>query len=108
MLIALLLTVILECLALYVLGERNRVFYLYWVAVTAFTNLCANLYVQLFFSGNKIEYYLTVAVIEALVFLSEFLLCYVYTEDKKKSAKYSAVCNIASYFIGSLILLIFL
>lgn len=107
MLIALILTVILECLALYLLGERNRLFYVYWVAVTSFTNLCANLFVRLFFSGDMVEYYHTVLVIEALVFLVEFLLCYVYCEDRKKSVKYSAICNAASYFIGSLILLIF-
>lgn len=107
MLIALLLTIVIEVLALYILGERTRLFYLYWVAVTALTNLCANLYVYLVFSGSRIEYYLTVAVIEALVFFGEFLLCFVYTQDKKKSIKYSAICNAASYFIGSIFLLIF-
>ena len=107
MLIALLLTVIIEFIALCLLGERSRLFFLYWTAVTAFTNLCANLYISIFFSGDTVEYYLTVAIIEALVFLCEFLLCWVYTEDKKKSLKYSAICNVASYFIGSIVLLIF-
>ena len=106
MLIALLLTVIIEFIALCLLGERNWLFFIYWTAVTAFTNLCANLYINVFFSGSGVEYFFTVVIIEALVFLIEFLLCRVYTGDKKKSLKYSAICNAASYFIGSIILFI--
>ena len=103
----LLLTVILECVALLIMRERDRLFYVYWMAVTAFTNLSANLYILLFFSGNLTEYYLTVAVIEMLVFVAEFLLCLAYTKEKGKSVKYSAVCNIFSFVIGLIILSIF-
>ena len=107
MLIALILTVVIELIALYLIGERDKLLYLYWLAITALTNILANLYVVLVFNGTSLEYWISVVVIEVLVFLSEFGLCFLYTSDKKKSLKYSAVCNLASYFIGSLILLIF-
>ena len=103
----LLLTIILECLALVVIGERDKIFYLYWVAVTALTNLSVNMYILLLFSGNLTEYYITVAVIEALVFVIEFILCLAYTKDKGQSIKYSAVCNLTSFLIGLIILPIF-
>ena len=81
----LILTIILECLALLLLGERTPLFYLYWVAVTALTNVLANLYLIYVFSGGLTEYYINVAIIEILVFAAEFALCYLYISDKKKS-----------------------
>lgn len=105
---ALALTVIIECIALYFLKERDKIFYLYWGAVTSFTNLSSNLYIALVFSGNTLEYWMTAAVIEILVFVSEFLLCLAYTKDKLKSVKYSAICNIASFIVGLIILPIFI
>lgn len=105
---ALVLTEIIECIALYFLKERDKILYVYWVAVTAFTNLCANLYIVLVFSGNNFQYWLTAAVIEILVFISEFLFCLAYTKDKLKSVKYSAVCNISSFIIGLIFLPLFI
>lgn len=104
----LLLTIILECLALWMLGERTPLFYLYWIAVTTATNLSANLYIVYAFGGSDIEYYIAVAIIELLVFAVEFALCYIYTSQRKKSLIYSAVCNGASFVIGSLIQSLFL
>ena len=100
------LTIILECAALLIMKEREPLFYVYWIAITTLTNLPANLFVALVFSGTNPMYYLTVAIIEALVFTAEFLLCLAYTKDKKKSAKYSAICNLTSFGIGSILLLI--
>ena len=39
MVAAVLLTIILECLVLYLLKEREKMFFVYWGALTAFTNL---------------------------------------------------------------------
>lgn len=100
---ALVITIILECLALLIIGERDRTFYLYWVAVTALTNVLVNLYLTYVFSGGVVEYWITAAVLEAVVLISEFLLCLLYTSDKKKSIIYSAVCNGASFLVGLLI-----
>ena len=100
----LLITIILEALALLVLGERSPTFLLYWTAITTITNVPANLYFIYVFKGGATEYYIAVAVIELIVLMSEFLLCYLYTKEKKKSLLYSLVCNVASYFIGSVIL----
>lgn len=97
------LTVILEVLALLLLKEKEPLFYVYWTAVTVFTNVLANAYVSFVFDGTQLEYYLTVAAIEALVFIAEMLACFAYTKDIKKSAKYSAICNLASFGIGYII-----
>ena len=105
--LALILTILLESAALFALKERSRLFYVYWIAITTFTNIPANLYVNFVFSGGTLALCLTVAVIEALVFVTEFLLCYLYTRDKKISLKYSAICNATSFGIGSLILMLF-
>ncbi len=100
----LILTILLEALALLLMKERSPLFYLYWTAVTTLTNLPVNLYLQLLFTGSILEYWLAVAVLEALVFTVEFLLCLAYTKDVKKSAKYSAVCNLTSFLSGLVIL----
>lgn len=100
----LLCTIFLECAALLILGEWDKIFYLYWIAVTSFTNLSINLYVLLVFSGSITEYYITVAVLETLVLISEFLLCLAYTSNVGKSIKYSLVCNITSFLFGLIIL----
>ena len=100
----LILTILLEGLALLLMRERSPLFYLYWTAVTTLTNLPVNLYLQFLFTGSILEYWLAVAVLEALVFTVEFLLCLAYTKDRKKSAKYSAVCNLTSFLLGLVIL----
>ena len=100
---ALVLTVILECLALFILGERDKLFYVYWGAVTALTNVLVNLYITYLFSGGVMQYWINVAVLEILVLMGEIFFCFLYTSDKKKSIKYSAVCNGASFLIGLLI-----
>ena len=103
MLIALILTIIIECTVLYLLKERDFIFYIYWTALTSFTNLSANLFLALVFKGNNFQYWLTAIVIEIVVFIVEFSLSFIYTRDKFKSAKYSLVCNLASFLIGLII-----
>lgn len=107
MLIALILTILLECAALFAMGERSPLLYVYWIALTTLTNIPANLYVNLVFTGGTLGRCLTIAAVELLVFITEFLLCLLYTRDKRKSAKYSAVCNATSFCIGGLLFLIF-
>ena len=107
MLRLLLLTIILECLALLALGERNPLLYLYWVAVTTLTNLTMNLILGLIAFEHLLVYWIVVILFEIAVFASEFYLCYLYTNDRAKSIKYSAVCNSTSLIIGLLIQIIF-
>lgn len=102
----LLLTLLIEGIALILLRERTPIFYLYWAALTTLTNVPANLYLSLASFDSTAEFYLSVAVIEILVFISELLLCFLYTKNLKISARYSAVCNLASFLIGSLIIAI--
>lgn len=100
------LTIVIECAVLLLLREKELLFYLYWIAITSLTNIPANLYVALVFSGTRSQYFITVAVIEILVIAIECIFAYLYTNDLKKSLKYSAVCNTASYLIGAAILLL--
>lgn len=100
----LLITIILEALVLLLLGERSPIFFLYWTAITTLTNIPANLFIIYVFKGTEIEYYISVAIIELLVLVSEFILSYLYTKDKKKSILYSSLCNAVSFFIGSIII----
>lgn len=99
----LLLTIIFECLALFVLKERKIEFYLFWIALTSFTNLVANIYCIYIFSGSYAEYIIAGIIIEIIVFITEFLLCYAYIKNSHKSLKYSAVCNFTSIFFGLII-----
>jgi len=103
MLKALMLTIIIECVVLAILRERDKLFYFFWCVVTALTNLLINTYLVYLFHGGMAEYYLTILFLEIIVFLSEFALCFLYTKDKKKSIKYSLICNMSSLFIGLLI-----
>ena len=107
MLEALILTVILECLTLFILKEREKLLYIYWIAITSFTNILANYCIAVFFHGNAIEYCLTAIVTEAIVYTVEFLLCWFYTNEKRKSFIYSIACNSASFLIGLVIQKIF-
>ena len=102
------LTVIIEICVLLILKERDVTFCIYWAAVTALTNILANLYVIYVFSGGSIEYAITTAVIEIAVFLTELLLAFLYTSSIKKSLLYSGVCNLSSFIIGLLIQIIFI
>ncbi len=105
--LALIMTIILECLALFALGERKLIFYIYWICITTLTNIPANLCASRFFLGEKAELYIAIAVIELTVFLSEALMCFLFTKDKKLSIKYSAVCNTASFLIGGIFTVFF-
>ena len=103
MLIALILTIIIECTVLYLLKERDIFFYIYWIALTSFTNLSANLYLAFVFKGNQLQYWVTAIIVEIVVFVVEFLLSLIYSSDKSKSARYSLVCNLSSFLIGLII-----
>lgn len=107
MMLALILTVILEAIVLLLLREKDALFYLFWISITTVTNIPANLIAARFFSGGKLMLCLAIAIIELAVFISEALLCFLYTKDRGKSIKYSALCNLASFGIGSLITMIF-
>ena len=104
MLIALLLTVIIECLVLLLLRERQLIFYIFWIALTTLTNLAVNLCVSLVNFGSMAWYVVTVLVIEVLVFVSEAFITYLYTENPRQSLIYSAVCNLASFLVGGIML----
>ena len=101
MIIAVLLTIILECCVLLALREREKLFYLYWIGVTSLTNLSINIILSI---ADPNLYWTLVLILEILVFISEALLCYLYKRSFVVSIKYSAICNIVSFLTGILIM----
>lgn len=107
MLIApLLLTLLIESIVLFLFRQRDPIFYVYWTAVTTLTNIPANLWLSLTHFDSTAAFCLTVVAIELLVFIAELLLCLLYTKNLRTSIRYSAICNLASFGFGSLILAI--
>lgn len=104
---ALLWTIILECFVIFIFRERDLLFYLYWAAVTSFTNLLLNLILVLLFTDVGVLYYVTVFLLEAAVVAGEYLLCNLYLDNKTKSIKYSIICNLISFLVGLIIMPIF-
>lgn len=104
---ALILTLLIEGATLFLLREKEPLFYLYWAVATTLTNVAANLYLSLVSFESTLTFCIAVCAVELLVFISEGLLCLAYKKDLKASAKYSGACNLASFTIGSLILMIF-
>ena len=102
----LILTVLIECAALLVLRERDPLFYLYWAALTALTNAPVNLYFRYARLDGIGELCLAAVALEILVFLSEIILCALYKRNLKMAIRYSAVCNVSSVCIGTLIIVI--
>lgn len=100
------LTLLIESAALFLLRERDPIFYIYWAAATTLTNLSANLYVNRVSFNSAATFCIAVVAIEILVFICELFLCFLYKKSLKTSVKYSAACNLASFGIGSLILAI--
>ena len=104
MIIPLILTLLIEGVTLFLLKERFLPLYLYWAALTTLTNVLLNFTLRKLFLNTDIALFLAIAVLELLVFISELALCYLFTRDFKKSAKYSLFCNLASFLIGSFLL----
>ena len=102
----LILTLLIEGTVLLLLKTKDPLFYLYWAALTTLTNLPANIYLSLSSFDSNTTFYLAVAIIEILVFISELLLCFLYTKDLKSSVKYGALCNLSSFIIGTVIIMI--
>ena len=102
-----LLTVILESIMLFILKERKIDIFAFVASLNVFTNLTINSILIILSPDSNIDYYLWVAALEIAVLIVEFLFIYLYTKDKRKSILYSLCCNMFSYIIGSLILLLF-
>lgn len=104
LLLPLILTLLIEGITLFLLKERYLPFYLYWSALTTLTNVLLNFTLRKLFLNTDIAVFSAIAILELLVFISELALCWLFTRDFKKSAKYSLFCNLASFLIGSFFL----
>lgn len=93
---ALLLTIIIEWIALRVMGENSKKILLYSVLINTATNLPLNIFV----AEEALSTQLTA---ELLIILIEAILYYIIINDIKKSFVYSTLCNTISYTTGIII-----
>lgn len=109
--IPLLITLAVEILVLILLKERGIKFYVFTFILNLITNTTLNITIQ--FVDIKF-YYLFLIIFELLIVLLEGIGYYIFRKVNKddsniiKYLSYSLLCNVCSYFIGVILLDIFL
>lgn len=101
LLMALTLTIIVEWCMLLIMGEKRKSVLYSSVPINALTNLPLNVFVA---SAGA----LAIVMAEVMIVLVEAILYFIITKDIRQSVIYSALCNIASLFLGILVLLMIL
>ena len=99
--IALILTILIELGVLLLLKERRIKVLLSSVAVNVLTNVPLNLY----FSNTDYKW-IRVLIYELIVFVVESLWYLCFTGSFRQSAIYSFLCNAISFLVGLLLLII--
>ena len=99
--IALILTILIELGVLWLLMERRIKVLLSSVAVNVLTNVPLNLY----FSNTDYKW-IRVLIYELIVFVVESLWYLCFTGSFRQSAIYSFLCNAISFLVGLLLLII--
>lgn len=101
LLTALALTIIVEWCMLRLMGEKRKSVLYSSVPINALTNLPLNVFVA---SAGV----LAIVMAEVMIVFVEAILYFIITKDIRQSVIYSALCNIASLFLGILVLLMIL
>lgn len=99
LLVALILTILIEYGVLWMLLERRKKVLLSSIAVNVLTNVPLNLYLYFIDDRNG-----TILIGEVVVFLVEALWYWFFTRNLKQAAIYSFLCNAISFLIGLLLL----
>lgn len=99
LLVALILTILIEYGVLWMLLERRKKVLLSSIAVNVLTNVPLNLYLYFIDDRNG-----TILIGEVVVFLVEALWYWFFTRNLKQAAIYSFLCNAISFLIGLLFL----
>mgnify|MGYP006873019760 CR=1 FL=1 len=102
LLIALLLTILIELGVLLLMGERQKRVLWSSVVVNVLTNVPLNLSLFYLEADDK-----TVIVGEIVVVVVEALWYYAFLQKLKKALVYSVLCNAVSFLSGLLLLLLF-
>lgn len=98
---ALIITIIIELLMLFLLREKNYRIFLLSIVINVLTNVGLNVGLQFVKPGY---YYLAVTLLEALIVGIEALAYCLVFKDFKKSLKISFACNLASFLIGLILI----
>ena len=102
LLIALISTIVIEFVALLLLGERRKRVLWSSVAVNIITNVPLNLY-MLYVRHSAPD----IIVGETLVVLAEMLWYYFFVRDLRQAAVYSILCNAISFLAGLLVQILY-
>ena len=95
---ALIITIITEELCLVILRERRLKVYIICLKMNILTNVSMNILLQ--YAHN---YYLSLVILEIIVFLVEGIIYFIVTRNLKLAILYALVCNLSSLSIGVLI-----
>lgn len=98
LLVALILTILIEYGVLWMLLERRKKILLSSIAVNVLTNVPLNLYLYFIDDRNG-----TILIGEVVVFLVEAVWYWFFTRNLKQAAIYSFLCNAISFLIGLLL-----
>lgn len=98
LLVALILTILIEYGVLWMLLERREKVLLSSIAVNVLTNVPLNLYLYFIDDRNG-----TILIGEVVVFLVEAVWYWGFTRNLKQAAIYSFLCNAISFLIGLLL-----
>lgn len=97
---ALILTIVLELLALLIQKEKKFFVYLVCIIMNIATNISMNFIIQGIPSS---KYHIIVLGLEIIVVLIEFMIYLVLLKNKKIAFKRALICNLFSYIGGLLI-----
>jgi hypothetical protein len=98
---ALIITIVIELLMLFLQREKNYKIYLFSVLINVITNVSLNVGIQLV---EPSYYYLVVTLSEAMIVLIEALAYFWICKDFKKSLRISLVCNLTSFLLGLILI----
>ena len=102
LLIALVLTILIELGVLLLMGERQRRILWASAVINVLTNVPLNCFLFYFTADD-----MTVIVGEILVVVAEALWYYAFLRKWKRALIYSVLCNAISFLAGLLLLLLF-
>lgn len=94
---ALIITIIIELLMLFVLGEKNYKIFLLSILINIITNISLNIGIQFI---NPQYFYVLVGILEVVIAFIEAAGYNLIYKDYKKSLRVSCLCNAASYLLG--------
>lgn len=103
MISALILTLIIETLVLFLLKYRNYKIYIICLIINIITNLSLNYYLIHTIFQTVYIYIIVVILLEAFIWIVEGLVYMIYLKDFKKAIKVSIILNATSFFTGLLL-----